>query len=274
VPVRRLVPILALLACLFCPTKASAQLTGLCGWSNGTSNTTGGCSGSTSANQILVVMSFMNHTGITAMTCTGGSLTWTTDSFVQRSDGAIAGGICSALSGAGGTVPVVVTFTGSSGSNLTDTWMGQGAATTKVVDSECHTHGTIGASPLTGCAVTPTLTAELIVSFAEIDKVLTSSTPYSTFQINTGGSFSGLWGAFGETSGAPGSSTATYAFSGGSATVAAVNTVAYKLNTSHGASTGQPSPYIIRYHPPEKFTPLVLYTILRNWFKESLHTYV
>lgn len=43
----------------------------------------------------------------------------------------------------------------------------------------------------------------------------------------------------------------------------------FGIKTVSSAPAAQPAPYIINYHPPAKFTPLLLYTILRNWIKEA-----
>jgi hypothetical protein len=40
------------------------------------------------------------------------------------------------------------------------------------------------------------------------------------------------------------------------------------LKNPNPVASSAPAPYIIKYSPPSKFTPLVLYTILRNWIKE------
>jgi hypothetical protein len=267
---RKLIPILALLACLFWPTKAEAILTPVTQliWSGGVSNTHSAGSITVSANQIVIVESFMVSSTLTAMVCTSvPALTWSTDSFAIRSDSAVGEGIGSALTGStSGTVTVTCVFTGSVGSNFNDIYLATFPSTTESVDSECHTHGTIGASPLTGCQVTTHFTNDMIISLVLIDKVLTSST-YDTLAIVTG-TFAGEWAAWGITAGAPGNSTATYTFTGGSITVAGVNTVAYDLSTSTSGSVRHRSS-LTNYHPPERFTPQLLYTILRNWIKEA-----
>jgi hypothetical protein len=265
---RKLIPILALLTCLFSPTKAEAILTPVTQliWSGGVSNTHSAGSITVSANQILVVETWMASSTITGITCTSlPALTYSQDSFGIRSDSAVGEGILSALTGAtSGTVTVTCLFTGATGSNINDIYLATFPSTTESVDSECHTHGTIGASPLTGCQVTTHFTNDMIISFTTVDKNQTSST-YDTLAIVTG-TFAGDWAAWGITAGAPGNSTATYTFTGGSITVAGVNTVAYDLSTSTSGSVRHRSS-LTNYHPPERFTPQLLYTILRNWIK-------
>ena len=168
--------------------------------------------------------------------------------------------MCSALTGSSGptSVGLIVTFTGGGGGfTQGDIFAMTFPSTTKSIDAHCELPtipGSGAASPIAGCAVTTTLTADMIIACPLLDYTnnasLQSST-YDTLQINTipGSFFPRQYGCFGITAGAPGSSTATFTYTGTTTTAYSVNTVAYKLSTSGATPVRQPAPYIINFKP-------------------------